>query len=86
MEIYLESEDKMKTKKNKIAFPVHPGVFGENIINYEGMLLRDYFAAKAMQSLMPILRHDSNNDMSTRIEAVCEMAYRYADAMLKAGK
>lgn len=44
----------------------------------QGMTLRDYFAAKAMQGY--IARH------SERLESfdeVCELSYRFSDAMLK---
>ena len=46
---------------------------------YEGMTLRDYFAAKAMQGIL--------NDPSWRglvCKTVAETAYEMADAMLKA--
>ena len=73
---------------NHNLMPIYNGnkipVFGEEI--YEtGMSLRDYFAAKAMLSLMPILEHDSGKDNTNRMEAVCVMAYQYADTMLKTG-
>ena len=42
-----------------------------------GMTLRDYFAAKAMQGLMP-------STMEWPEEAIAEAAYRQAEAMLKA--
>jgi len=41
------------------------------------MTLRDYFAAKAMQALIPIHRAEPDFDMM-------KSAYRYADEMLKA--
>lgn len=44
-----------------------------------GMELRDYFAAKAMQALIPA--HHQNP--YTFAELVAEKAYEYADAMLK---
>lgn len=44
----------------------------------DGMSLRDYFAAKAMQGIMT----DPNLSMSR--DEVAEWAYRQADAMLKA--
>ena len=44
-----------------------------------GMSLRDYFAAKAMQSLM----WDKDLNLDSK-EDVAEVAYAYADAMLKA--
>jgi len=43
----------------------------------EGMTLRDYFAAKAMQGMM----HDVTQPVG---EVIAEWAYQVADAMLKA--
>jgi hypothetical protein len=40
----------------------------------QGMTLRDYFAAKAMQQLMS----------TEEYEFCCETAYKWADAMMKA--
>jgi hypothetical protein len=59
-------------KKNDQAFPV-----GYN--GHEGMTLRDYFAAKAMQSILidPRIDNDSYRECA-------EGAYKAADAMLKA--
>jgi hypothetical protein len=57
------------------AFPTH---------REEGMTLRDYFAAKAMQefiSEMPLVW--TENTIST-INIATKMAYRVADAMMKA--
>ena len=45
----------------------------------QGMTLRDYFAAKAMQAI--IMSTDDKDDMSAPIT---ESAYKWADAMLKA--
>ena len=45
-------------------------------VNHAGMDLRDYFAAKAMQSLIED-EHDCSDWLSKR-------AYEYADAMMKA--
>ena len=56
---------------NPPAFPIH----WEN--HSEGMTLRDYFAAKAMQAIISV--HDN-----TTLEFVSGKAYQYADAMLKA--
>jgi len=56
---------------NPPAFPIH----WEN--HHQGMSLRDYFAAKAMQAII------SNHD-NTTLEFVSGKAYQYADAMLKA--
>ena len=53
------------------AFP-RPGDFNPQM----GMTLRDYFAAKAMQSLLP---NYGWND-----ETLAKMSYEVADAMIKA--
>ncbi len=49
-----------------------------NILNNQGMDLRDYFAAKAMQYWL------SNPIDNRQIEKLCEGAYQIADAMMKA--
>jgi hypothetical protein len=43
-----------------------------------GMSLRDYFAAKAMQALL------GNPEIDGEPGAYSQLAYKYADAMLKA--
>ena len=48
---------------------------GSNTYHYEGMTLRDYFAAKAMQNY---ICDDYTPD------AIAKAAYEMADAMLKA--
>jgi hypothetical protein len=48
----------------------------ENRYEHEGMTLRDYFAAKAMQTLASYEEFEP--------EQAAEKAYQYADAMLKA--
>jgi len=53
------------------AFPSH-GSMGE--VTHDGMTLRDYFAAKAMQTLAE--KHSHEGDVSRN-------AYKIADAMLK---
>ena len=69
----------------KTAFPTD-SLFPD----YQGMTLRDYFAAKAMQS---ILRHydavtsfeeDEVNDPEGMPSLIAKDAYIMADAMLKA--
>ncbi len=45
---------------------------------HEGMTIRDYFAAKAMQALIS----SPNTDHSVEFSAVADVAYRVADAML----
>ena len=53
------------------AFPSH-GSMGE--VTQEGMTLRDYFAAKAMQGLM---------DAAMPMPEIAQAAYQMADDMLK---
>ena len=55
------------------AFPVPVNAFND----MEGMTLRDYFAAKAMQSYVA---HNKAYDF----DDIAAMSYRTADAMLKA--
>ena len=57
------------------AFPI-PGLQHDEEFN--GMSLRDYFAAKAMQALIS----SPNTDHSVEFSAVADVAYRVADAML----
>jgi len=54
----------------------------------QGMTLRDYFAAKAMQGIiskMPFYL-DEKQDLEKILNAVSRGSYSYADAMLKARK
>ena len=57
------------------AFPCHPDI--DNKL-FDGMTLRDYFAAKAMQGMMS----DPNLDMVCN--KVAQLSYNMADAMMKA--
>jgi hypothetical protein len=45
--------------------------------NFQGMTLRDYFAAKAMQGML-----SASNPILTKIADIAEGAYEIADAML----
>lgn len=56
------------------AFPINGGL--PYTPEIDGMTLRDYFAAKAMQGMLAGGR--------TGDDYVAALAYRYADAMLKA--
>jgi hypothetical protein len=58
---------------NTPAFPCHPD--SEVDSQYDGMTLRDYFAAKAMQALI------DNDNLFSEIPT---QAYEIANAMLKA--
>jgi hypothetical protein len=59
--------------------PAFPAQHFDMADGEHGMTLRDYFAAKAMQSLM----WDKDLDLDNRSD-VAEVAYAYADEMLKA--
>ena len=61
------------------AFPI-PVQPDEGREDYTGMTLRDYFAAKAMESF---LHCDVENEFGA--DALARAAYDMADAMLKAG-
>jgi len=62
--------------KNPQAFPTHP----DAPLSCDGMTLRDYFAAKAMQGMLA-----SGNLPKTMPDAdLAECAYNLADEMLKA--
>ena len=71
---------------NELAFPqpINPGEQGR------GMTLRDYFAAKAMQVVMPSviaeLQRKSYSDEKTKLlkNTSAEACYGMADAMMKA--
>lgn len=64
---------------SKTAFPTTNHNYGDGMYASEGMTLRDYFAAKAMQGLIA-----SNDDgAGDRIDEVPMYAYMIADAMLK---
>jgi hypothetical protein len=61
------------------AFPVFPETGGWIRSAFQGMTLRDYFAARAMQSLLIV-------DGTTHFDIRAKEAYDVADAMLKARK
>ena len=65
--------------KNTPAFPQNDRVATAiSIANSQGMTLRDYFAAKALQGLL------SNRNAEAAIDEFAKKSYRMADAMLKA--
>jgi hypothetical protein len=70
------------------AFPVSEYVQhnGLTIGTQEGMTLRDYFAAKAMQGMLADPDTARTVRMSRRKldEAVSELSYMFADAMIQA--
>ena len=65
--------------KNQLAFPCQ---YDEYFPLGNGMTLRDYFAAKAMQSFLSHFVEQGWDEDD--LELVAETAYRMADAMLKA--
>ena len=68
----------MTTNTGGPAFPCHPGI--ENPL-YDGMTLRDYFAARALQNFRDQIGSQSDQEW---FDLMAEGAYRLADAMLKA--
>ena len=60
---------------NPPAFPCHPDTPPE----YDGMTLRDYFAAKAIQAILT-----SPSWMENKPNTLAKMSYEIADAMLRA--
>lgn len=55
----------------------------EDESGWEGMTLRDYFAAKAMQSILLGLM---NHKFDIQYDEIASMAYGQADAMIEARK
>jgi hypothetical protein len=66
----------------KMAFPIHNT--GRGAPFDEGMTLRDYFAAKAMQGAIAHGLFNAEKGSSSYAEYVATIAYIYADAMLQA--
>ena len=64
--------------KNISAFPLHPESYDEECF---GMTLRDYFAARAMQSFLDEVGSGSDQRF---YKDIAIGAYQVADAMLKA--
>lgn len=62
-----------------LAFPREHSIEG-----HDGMSLRDYFAAKALQGLCAHISGPIGVGRETPVQAHARAAYEYADAMLKA--
>ena len=62
--------------------PAFPGLHPSSECRYkeEGMTLRDYFAAKAIQGMFA----SGNLPKSVQDDELASVAYEFADAMLKA--
>ncbi len=71
---------------NEPAFPttIHNYGYGDGMYSSEGMTLRDYFAAKAMQAIMNSDRYMGVIGVNRYQHRTAEDAYQMADAMLKA--
>lgn len=73
-------------RNQEYAFPAHPSAMGD----HNGMTLRDYFAAKAMQACIPDRRSQFKNDneelddWDNFFDIIAEEAYGIADAMMAA--
>ena len=59
--------------------PAFPAPAGVSHITEQGMTLRDYFAAKAMQGFAAM----SDVDGFSSVEEMAKMSYKWADAMMK---
>ena len=59
--------------------------FPSDVYTNEGMTLRDYFAAKAMEGIYASNTEHDHEDAHI-FDAVAEAAYKQADAMLEARK
>jgi hypothetical protein len=62
---------------NPPAFPTNIHNYGDGKYGSQGMTLRDYFAAKALQRLL------TSDDIDVSY-ATAVLSYRMADAMMKA--
>jgi len=76
-----------KKPSNPIAFPQDANTC---IDEFRGMTLRDYFAAKAMQSILSqpnigevLKRQFGETEMNETDDIIARTGYRLADAMLK---
>lgn len=69
------------------AFPVFPETGMGHAAAFQGMTLRDYFAAKAMEAAtsghISHYGHDSNHWL---VKDIASYAYELADAMMEARK
>ena len=70
----------MQSRSDMKAFPASSKYNDE----YNGMDLRDYFAAKALQSIITDGKLGDRLKHDDYIKKVSEMSYEYADSMMKA--
>jgi hypothetical protein len=71
---------------NPPAFPVFPETAGGHAAAWQGMTLRDYFAAQALQGFLPdAFQEAPDNYPAKRLAPFwAGMAYQLADEMMKA--
>ncbi|MGJ5906639.1 hypothetical protein [Enterobacter sp. J706] len=70
---------------NNNGGPAFPVAGSEHNYPIEGMTLRDYFAAKAMQSALLTSKPENPlGRMDIFAQSVAEISYEMADAMLRA--
>lgn len=63
------------------AFPVHPGVQIDGpVASFQGMTLRDYFAAAALQGFCSM--SDTTGHWAWDADGAAATAYEIADAMI----
>lgn len=73
--------------RQQLGFGEHQDHYSEQEVEvlHSGMSLRDYFAAKAMQSLITSMAQAAmQNGRHPGRDLITQMAYGYADAMLEA--
>ena len=63
--------------------PAFPCATASNV-HSDGMTLRDYFAAKALASMLANPNKEGSNCGHNGVALFARFAYEYADAMLKA--
>ena len=67
------------------AFPTEHPIAGTMNLKADGMDLRDYFAAKAMQADISTYTTEREFDVEHwEVNAIAQRSYRMADAMMKA--
>jgi hypothetical protein len=78
----------MNTNNGGAAFPISAstGDPRDGVYCHEGMSLRDYFAAKAMQGWIAAagVKREDGKELWAKEGSIAEHAYAVADAMLKA--
>lgn len=79
--IFNRQSKTMRTPTNPPAFPVPDSYCPNGQVRYgsDGMTLRDYFAAKALEHIPELL---AANERNRSVSNIAEWAYQVADAML----